>query len=94
MDRRFLVKIEVNAPNEATRMKIWKSKLPQTSENELSIIARDYSFSGGHIDNVATLAIVESIMNGTNKVTLDLLIKYCKNAISFTNKDKRKRIGF
>ena len=94
MDRRFLVKIEVNAPNEATRMKIWKSKLPQTSENELSIIARDYSFSGGHIDNVATLAIVESIMNGTNKVTLDLLIKYCKNASSFTNKDKRKRIGF
>lgn len=94
MDRRFLVKIEFNTPNEDTRRKIWKSKLPQVSDKDLAVIAREFPFSGGHIDNVATQAIIESIMNGSNTVTLDSLIKYSKDEISFTNKDNRKRIGF
>ena len=94
MDRRFLVKIEFSIPNEDTRHKIWKSKLPQVSDNDLKVIAREFSFSGGHIDNVATQAIIESIMDGSNTVTLESLIKYSKDEISFKNKDSRKRIGF
>lgn len=94
MDRRFLVKIEFNIPNEDTRHKIWKSKLPNVSDMDLAVIAREFSFSGGYIDNVATQAIIESIMNGSNVVTLDSLIKYSKDETNFTNKDNRKKIGF
>lgn len=94
MDRRFLVKIEFHTPDEKTRKKIWKSKLPNVADKDLDVIARDYSFTGGHIDNVATQAIIESIMNGTNTVTLETLIKYSKDENSYTNKDNRKRIGF
>lgn len=94
MDRRFLVKIQFHTPDENTRKKIWKSKLPQVAEKDLAVIARNFSFTGGHIDNVATQAIIESIMNGSNIVTLDSLIKFSKDESSFTNKDNRKRIGF
>jgi SpoVK/Ycf46/Vps4 family AAA+-type ATPase len=94
MDRRFLVKIQFDIPDENTRKKIWKSRLPKVTDEDLAVVARDFSFSGGHIDNVATQAIIESIMNGTNTVTLESLIKYCKDEDSFTNKDSRKRIGF
>lgn len=94
MDRRFLVKIQFHTPDENTRKKIWKSKLPQVAEKDLAVIARNFSFTGGHIDNVATQAIIESIMNGSNIVTLDSLIKFSKDENSFTNKDNRKRIGF
>lgn len=94
MDRRFLIKIQFHTPDENTRRKIWKSKLPQVAEKDLAVIARDFSFTGGHIDNVATQAIIEGIMNGSNKVTLESLIKFSKDENSFTNKDNRKRIGF
>lgn len=93
MDRRFLIKIEFHTPDENTRKKIWKSKLPQVSDNDLAVIARDFPFSGGHIDNVATQALIESIMNGTN-ITLESLINFSNNECSFTNKAGRKRIGF
>ena len=94
MDRRFLVKIQFHTPDESTRRKIWKSKLPQVDEKDIAVIARDFSFTGGHIDNVATQAIIESIMNGSNIVTLESLIKFSNDENSFTNKDNRKRIGF
>ncbi len=94
MDRRFLVKIQFNTPDENTRKKIWKSKLPNLADEDLAVIARDFSFSGGHIDNVATQAIIESILNGSNTVTLESLIKFSKDETSYSNKDSRKRIGF
>ena len=94
MDRRFLVKIQCHTPDENTRKKIWKSKLPKVAEEDLAVVARDFSFTGGHIDNVATQAIIESIMNGSNTVTLESLINFSKDETSFTNKDSRKRIGF
>ncbi len=94
MDRRFLVKIEFHTPDENTRRKIWKSKLPQVAEEDLAIVAREFPFSGGHIDNVATQAVIESIMDGSNTVTLNSLIKYGKNETGFTNKGKPTRIGF
>lgn len=94
MDRRFLVKIQFNTPDENTRKKIWKSKLPNLPDEDLAVIAHDFSFSGGHIDNVVTQAIIESILNGSNTVTLESLIKFSKDETSYSNKDSRKRIGF
>lgn len=94
MDRRFLVKIQFHTPDENTRKKIWKSKLPKVADDDLAVVARDFSFTGGHIDNVATQAIIESILNGSNTVTLESLIKFSKDETSYSNKDSRKRIGF
>ena len=94
MDRRFLVKIEFHAPDERTRLKIWRSKLPQVSGEDLAVVAREFPFTGGHIDNVATRAIIESIMDGSDTVTLESLINYSKDESHFTNKDSRRRIGF
>lgn len=94
MDRRFLVKIEFHAPDEKTRMKIWKSKLPQVPDSDLEVVAREFSFAGGHIDNVATRAIIEAIMDGSDTITLDSLIKFSKDETAFSNKDNRRRIGF
>lgn len=94
MDRRFLMKIEFHTPDEETRKRIWKSKLPQVTDNELAILARNFPFCGGHIDNVATQALIESIMNGSNKITLESLIKFSNDECMFTNKDTRRKIGF
>ena len=68
---------------------------PGTGKTELvRQVARDFPFTGGHIDNVATRAIIESIMDGSDTVTLESLINYSKDESHFTNKDSRRRIGF
>lgn len=93
-DRRFLKKIEFHVPNEKTRLKIWKAKLPRVSEEDLAVIARDFPFAGGNIDNIAIQALIEGVIDGSDTVTLESLIKYSKNESSFRNKKDWKRIGF
>lgn len=94
MDRRFLVKIKFHAPNENTRKKIWKSKLPQVSDEDINRVAREFSFSGGHIDNVVTKVLIESILNKSNTIDIETIIKYSSDENNFTKKEFLKRIGF
>ena len=93
MDRRFLTKIEFHVPDETTRKKIWHSKMPGLSPQAIDTVAREFPFSGGHIDNVVTKACIEEILDDV-QVSQESLIRYCQEEAGFSSKTTVKKIGF
>lgn len=61
-DRRFLYKVEFKKPSCSVRKKIWLSMIPELSEEDASMIAARYEFSGGQIENVARRMMVDTIL--------------------------------
>lgn len=53
-DRRFLFKTELQKPDARARKSIWKSMIPELSDNEAEFLAEKYVMSGAQINNVAT----------------------------------------
>jgi hypothetical protein len=92
MERRFLFKVEFNAPDEGVREKIWKSKLPHLGDGEARILASKFKLSGGSIDNVARKSVVDYVLSGSH-ADLATLLKYCGEE-SITCKNETRRIGF
>ena len=92
MERRFLYKVEFNAPEADVREKIWKAKLPHLEESEARALAEEFTISGGNIDNVARKSVVDFVLNGSH-ADLDTLRKYCGAEIVSAKKE-RSKIGF
>ena len=72
--------------------KIWKSMIPTLSEEDASVLADKYAFSGGNIENIARKSTVEYVLSG-NEPTLSSLEGYCQEEI-LDKKENRNRIGF
>ena len=53
-DRRFLFKTELQKPDARARKSIWKSMIPELTEQEAALLAEKYVMSGAQINNVAT----------------------------------------
>lgn len=66
MFRRFLIKLEFSAPDTKTRAAIWKTKLPWLSTASALKLAEHGALSGGLIDNVVSLCIIEKSLIGKN----------------------------
>ena len=75
-ERRFLYMIELEKPGEEVRFKIWKSMMKGLSDEEYATLARQYSFSGGQIENVVRKSTVDYILSG-DKPTLEDICKFC-----------------
>ena len=93
-ERRFIFKVYFEKPTPEVASHIWQSMLPMLTENEALQLAREYSFSGGQIENVVRKQQVEYILTG-NHITMADLHTFCKqetliSASSITH----KRIGF
>lgn len=93
MDRRFLMKVEFHIPDEKTRKDLWVSKLPEISESTASALAKQFAFSGGHIDNVITKAYIDDALDGIT-FDYDSLAKYCHEEQDFTSMSSPRAIGF
>jgi len=90
-ERRFLYKLEFKMPDAKSRAKIWQDKIPELTKGYANILADQFSFTGGNIDNVARKAMMKSILHG-QKLEINSLTEYCKLE-SFGYK-KKKPIGF
>ena len=66
--------------------------LPEISEKEAYELAKQYSFSGGQIENIARKQIVNAVLSGDDKVKMDSIVEACKTEL-FTSSNTR-RIGF
>ena len=93
MDRRFLLKIEFHVPDEGVRTQIWRSMMPSLDESTVVAIARDYPFSGGHIENVVRQASIDEILDGIH-VDTEKMAYYCEKEVNFTGKSNIRKIGF
>ena len=90
--RRFLFKIEFALPDVVTRERIWGHKLPWLSPRTRKQLAEQFELSGGQIDNIASLCIVDRILDGRNP-TQDEIILYCQEQ-NPTKGYGRRKIGF
>lgn len=91
-ERRFIFKVEFKLPEKDSRAKIWKSMVPSLSEEEASLLADRYVFSGGNIENIARKSAVEYVLSG-NEPTLSSLESYCQEEI-LNRRNTRNKIGF
>ena len=89
-ERRFLFKIHFQKPDVSIRSKIWKSKLPFLASEDCNILAGQFDFSGGQIDNVLRKNEIHEIIHG-EKVTMENLVSFCSEETLVSN---RVKIGF
>ena len=91
-ERRFLYKIEFPKPTPNESKHIWHSMLPELTEDESLELAKQYSFSGGQIENIARKQLVNAVLTGEDKVDLETIQEACKTEL-FRSTTTR-RIGF
>ena len=91
-ERRFLYKIEFPKPTPNESKHIWHSMLPELTEDESLELAKQYSFSGGQIENIARKQLVNAVLTGEDKVDLETIQEACKTESFKTSTPKR--IGF
>ena len=91
-DRRFLYKVEFLKPTAEESRHIWKAMLPEISEDDALMLAKQYAFSGGQIENIARKQIVNSILFPEEGRDLDKIRQACDS--EYLNKNNTRPIGF
>ena len=92
-ERRFLYKIQFDKPSVEARQSIWESMLPDISKEDAHILASQYGFSGGQIENISRKRSVEKILYGEDGNGLERLKELCDNELIIKT-DKQRKIGF
>lgn len=90
-ERRFLYKIEFEKPTVKERASIWKSMLPMLTEGQAYVLASEYSFSGGQIENIARKELINSIIADRDGVDMSALKVSCSEEFI---KKRHNSIGF
>jgi len=90
-DRRFLFKVEFDRPETKAKARIWQSKLPFLSDEQLNHLADTFDFTGGQIDNVARKCETHYVLHG-KPGDLETVLKFCES--ENLHKVSRKEIGF
>ena len=91
-ERRFLFKVEYEKPSLEARKKIWKSKLPELSDEDLSRLADRFDFSGGEIDNIVRKCEMTEIIKGAIP-SYNEIAELCENE-RLEKKDSECHVGF
>jgi hypothetical protein len=91
-ERRFLYKIEFPKPTPNESQHIWHAMLPEISEVEAFELAKQYAFSGGQIENIARKQLVNAVLTGEDKVSMEEIQEACKTELF--NNNTTRRIGF
>lgn len=91
-ERRFLFKIEFQKPDIAAKSQIWKDKMPHLSIEDCELLASQFDFSGGQIDNIVRKNEINEIIHG-NKMDVRTLIEFCKEE-TLNNQFSKTPIGF
>lgn len=93
-DRRFLFKTELQKPDARARESIWRSLIPELTEQESAYLAEKYVMSGAQINNVAIKRdLAELYFFGDRGVSY--IEKLCDKELSTEKRNPRNsRIGF
>lgn len=94
-DRRFLFKTQLVKPDAAARAKIWKSNIPELTDEEAEQLATKFDMSGAQINNVvAKRDLAELYFDGDRGFAY--ITGLCEKELATENgsKSSRSRIGF
>ena len=89
-DRRFLYKIRFNKPDLEARKLIWESQFPSLTEEETTSLAKEFSFSGGQIENVVRKYTIDSLLS-SEEVSYNQIRRFCLEESGYK---ETKKIGF
>jgi len=93
-ERRFLYKIMLSSPSVEARTWIWKSMIPYLDESTASLLADEFCFSGGQMENIARKCDVSAIIHGKDKLDYDAIRGYCLEENIKSDTPTRRKIGF
>ncbi|MCQ2244359.1 MAG: ATP-binding protein [Bacteroidaceae bacterium] len=91
-ERRFLYKIEFEKPTPNESRHIWKSMLPELTDDEALSLAKSYDFSGGQIENIARKQLIDNVLSESDSMNIEAIHDACKS--ESLSKHKAQRIGF
>lgn len=89
-ERRFLFKIEFKKAKQAIRAKIWQSKMKLLNKEQCNLLAHQFDFSGGQIENIVRKTEIQEIIHG-KAVNFGTIKAFCKEE---TLNQKHNEIGF
>ena len=91
-ERRFLYKVRFDKPSTEARSRIWRTMLPELSEQEAALLAAEFDFSGGQIENISRKKTVKALISG-EQPTFDEIREYCQEE-NIEDTHLRRKIGF
>ena len=80
-ERRFLYKVRFDKPDLLTRARIWSVLIPELSSFESSELAEAYDFTGGQIENVARLYMINKLLFKESLSRLETIEGYCRSEL-------------
>lgn len=90
-ERRFLYKIEFDKPDTDTKTSIWQSMVSDLSCEDAAVLAKNFDFSGGQIENIARKRMVTGILKGET-LALSGIMELCREEELV--KTRSTKIGF
>lgn len=91
-ERRFLYKVKFQKPSAKVKVQIWKSMMPELSEEDARYLSGKFEFSGGQIENIVRKKTIQSILAGEEPPIEDILRFCCEEDRG--SMGERRRIGF
>lgn len=92
-DRRFLFKTELPRPDSSARKKIWKSLIPELTDEESGKLAAQFDLSGGQISNVvAKRNLAELFYEGDRGY--NYIVGLCKDEAVEPISGTSRKVGF
>ncbi|MBO4427769.1 MAG: AAA family ATPase [Bacteroidales bacterium] len=91
-ERRFLYKIRFEKPSLDAKSHIWRTMIPELSEEEALRLAGMYDFSGGQIENISRKREVNALINGVEP-GFEQIVEYCEEEC-IDESGPRPKIGF
>ena len=92
-DRRFLFKTELPRPDASTRKRIWKSSIPELTDDEAGKLADRFNMSGGQISNVvAKRNLAELYYDGDRGY--NYIAGLCRNETEEPISGTSRKVGF
>ena len=91
-ERRFLLKLQLPKPNNEARKHIWATMLPKLSDEQTTVLANRFDFSGGQIQNVTRKQIINSIFTGSDEMDFNRILDDC--TAETMDRSNGRQIGF
>jgi len=91
-ERRWVMKIQFDSPNQEAKMSIWKSAIKGVRQNEALELVKRFDFTPGEIANVSKRFVIENML-GLSQTRLQTLIQLCETE-HYDAQSSTKSIGF
>lgn len=92
-DRRMLYKLQLDIPNQETRLAILKQSFSDYDEKLLHNVSKEYALTGGQIDTLKRRRLAEQLLFGTAPTDASKFISAIEQELNFRN-NKADKIGF